>query len=164
MNQLPIRGKKKKKEVSSKILSSPAFSPAGELYSIVKMDLAKTKTEKIPRTDALEMSAHGSRRLGGGRWCQLTPQPRALQLGYVTAQSLRQTQDACEGEGIKSRQKQQRTREEGRRKRKSKLGGPNTRDSPTTTAGRGAELSSGCQAPEPEQNTNEKPRSGDGGT
>lgn len=78
VNHLPVRKKKEKgKEVCSKILlSSPAFSPAGELYSIGKMDRVKTKAEKSPKTDdALEMSAHGSRRLGEGGGVSRLPSP-----------------------------------------------------------------------------------------
>ena len=78
MNQLPIR-KKKKRKSAPRLCSPPLhFSPAGELYPIVKMDHVNTKTEKIPKANVLEISAHSSRCPGGGRWCQLTSQHSGL--------------------------------------------------------------------------------------
>lgn len=72
----------KKKGAGAKTFSPPLhFFPAGEMDSRVKMDHVNTETENMPKTDTLEMSAHGSRHHGGGRWWQLTSQPWNLSAG-----------------------------------------------------------------------------------
>lgn len=76
VNQLPIRGKKKKgSQLQDSAFLPCIFFPAGELYSIGKMDPMNTKPEEIPKAEFLEMSVLGSRQLGGRMWYQLTPLP-----------------------------------------------------------------------------------------
>lgn len=66
--------KRKGSQLQDSALLPCIFSPAGELYPIIKMDHVNTKTEKIPKANVLEISAHRSRCPGGGRWCQLISQ------------------------------------------------------------------------------------------
>lgn len=70
-----FKKKKTKRSWCQDSRPSPHFSPAGE------MDHVNTETENLLKTDALEMSAHGSRHHGGGRWRQLTSQRWNLPAG-----------------------------------------------------------------------------------
>lgn len=77
-----VANEEEKKELVPRLPSPPLhFSPAGEMDPKVKMDHVNREPENMLKTDALEMSAHGSRHHGGGRWWQLTSQPWNLPAG-----------------------------------------------------------------------------------
>lgn len=102
----------------------------------VKMDHVNREPENMLKTDALEMSAHGSRHHGGGRWWQLTSQPWNLPAGLSdTVQSsgdLRHMREEIKGTQEQWR-KEQRGRKSGQikqRRRGEGLGGRQEMESP----------------------------------
>ena len=113
MNQLPIQKKKKKGSQLQDSTSLPCIFPAGKLYPIVQTDPTKAPTAQVPKAEALGMSAPSSPRPGGGRWHQLTSQPRGppaglrsivqplADLGYVPRRRNKRRSKAREEEGKK---------------------------------------------------------------
>lgn len=73
-----VANKEEKRSWCQDSISSPALFPQQEK----RIPESKwTMWTQMLKTDALEMSAHGSRHHGGGRWWQLTSQPWNLPAG-----------------------------------------------------------------------------------